>query len=32
MIDKVKLNKCYIWDVLEIDWSEVKATFNEKNN
>ena len=28
MIDKVKLNKQYIWDVLEIDWSEVKVTFN----
>ena len=26
--DKVKLNKYYIWDVLEIDWSEVKVTFN----
>ena len=28
MIDKVKLNKHYIWDVLEIDWSKVKVTFN----
>ena len=28
MIDKVKLNKHYIWDILEIDWSEVKVTFN----
>ena len=28
MIDKVKLNKHYIWDSLEIDWSEVKVTFN----
>ena len=27
-IDKVKLNKHYIWDILEIDWSEVKVTFN----
>ena len=29
MMDKVKLNK-YIWDVLEIDWSKVKVTFNGK--
>ena len=29
-IDKVRLNKHYIWDVLEIDWSEVKVTFNGK--
>ena len=28
--DKVKLNKYYIWDVLEIDWSEFKVTFNRK--
>ena len=28
--DKVKLSKYYIWDVLEIDWSEVKVTFNGK--
>ena len=28
--DKVKLNKYYVWDVLEIDWSEVKVTFNGK--
>ena len=28
MIDKVKLNKHYIWDILEIDWSKVKVTFN----
>ena len=28
MIDKVKLNKHYIWDILEIDWSEVKVIFN----
>ena len=27
-IDKVKLNKHYIWDILEIDWSKVKVTFN----
>ena len=30
MIDKVRLNKHYIWDILEIDWSEVKVTFNGK--
>ena len=30
MMDKVKLNKHYIWDILEIDWSKVKATFNGK--
>ena len=30
MMDKVKLNKHYVWDVLEIDWSEVKVTFNGK--
>ena len=30
MMDKVKLNKYYIWNVLEIDWSEVKVTFNGK--
>ena len=29
-IDKVKLNKHYIWDILEINWSEVKVTFNGK--
>ena len=28
--DKVKLNKHYIWDILEIDWSEVNVTFNGK--
>ena len=28
--DKVKLNKYYIWDVLEIDWSDIKVTFNGK--
>ena len=27
-IDKVKLNKHYIWDNLEIDWSKVRVTFN----
>ena len=30
MMDKVKLNKHYIWDILEIVWSEVKVTFNGK--
>ena len=29
-IDKVRLNKHYIWDVLEIDYSKVKITFNGK--
>ena len=30
MMDKVILNKYYIWDVLEIDWSKVKVTLNGK--
>ena len=30
MMDKVKLNKHYVWDILEIDWSKVKVTFNGK--
>ena len=30
--DKVKLNKHYIWDILEIDWKEIKVTFNGKVN
>ena len=29
-MDKVKLNKHFIWDILEIDWSKVKVTFNGK--
>ena len=29
-MDKVKLKKYYIWDILEIDWSKVKVTFNGK--
>ena len=29
-MDTVKLNKHYVWDVLGIDWSEVKVTFNGK--
>ena len=28
--DKVKINKHYIWDILEVDWKEVKVTFNGK--
>ena len=32
MIDKVKLNKHYIWDILKIDWSKVKVTFNGRVN
>ena len=27
--ENIKLNKNYIWDVLEIDWKEVTVTFNE---
>ena len=27
---EVKLKKHYIWDILEIDWKEVKVTFNAK--
>ena len=23
----VKINNYYIWDILEVDWKEVKATF-----
>ena len=30
MPDKVKLNKHYIGDILEVDWKEVKVTFNGK--
>ena len=30
MPDKVKLNKHYIWDILKVDWSEIKVTFNGK--
>ena len=29
-LDKARLNKHYVWDILEIDWSEVKVTFNGK--
>ena len=28
--ENIKLNKNYIWDMLEIDWKEVTVTFNEK--
>ena len=28
--DKVKLNKHYIWDILEVDWKEIKVIFNRK--
>ena len=28
--DRVKLNKHYIWDILKVDWKEVKVTFNGK--
>ena len=27
--ENIKVNKNYIWDVLEIDWKEVTVTFNE---
>ena len=30
MMDKVKLNKHYVWDTLDIHWSKVKVTFNGK--
>ena len=30
MPDKVKLNKHYTWDTLEVDWKEGKVTFNGK--
>ena len=26
--DKVKLKKHYIWDILEIDWKDIKVMFN----
>ena len=29
-LNKVKLNKHYIWDILEVDWKEVKVPFNGK--
>ena len=29
-MDKVILKKHYVWDILEIDWSKVKVTFNGK--
>ena len=30
MPDKVKINKHYIWDILEVDWKETKVKFNGK--
>ena len=30
MPDKVKINKHYIWDNSEVDWKEVKETFDGK--
>ena len=27
--ENTKLNRHYIWDMLEIDWKEVTVTFNE---
>ena len=30
MPDKVKVNKHYIWDILEEDWKEVKLLLNGK--
>ena len=29
-IDKIRLNKHYVWDILEIDGSGIKETFNGK--
>ena len=26
--ENIKVNKTYIWDMLEIDWKEVTVTFN----
>ena len=26
----IYINKHYIWDILEVDWKEVKVTFNGK--
>ena len=27
--ENIKLNKNYIWDMLEIDWKGITVTFNE---
>ena len=27
--ENIKLNKNYIWDMLEIDWKNITVTFNE---
>ena len=29
--ENIKLNKNYIWDMLEIDWKEVTVTLSENN-
>ena len=29
-LDKVKLKKHYIWDILEVDWKEIKVTSTGK--
>ena len=29
-IDKLRLNKHYVWDILEIDWSKIKVTIHGK--
>ena len=29
--ENIKLNKNYIWDMLEKDWKEVTVTFNDNN-
>ena len=30
MPDKVKINKHYIWNILEVDWKEVNVTVTGK--
>ena len=27
--ENIKINKNYIWDTLEMDWKEVRVTFND---
>ena len=27
--ENIKLNKKYLWDMMEIDWKEVTVTFND---
>ena len=29
-IEEIRLKRHYVWDVLEIDWNEIKVTFNRK--